>query len=302
MARRTTNSQPPSPPYLTIPRAELDRRLEERIAQGDEFLARPIPSTEDLRAARGAFYTWSEYNETLLRRSFSTSELADGYKRQPAAGVFAIGGGPPPLTERIEDFHEDVRRRVRRLSSIKDRLELYEERAIAPHSSSSRSAATAGTTIFVVHGRDEGPKQSVARFIQQVSNLGPVILHEQPNSGRTIIEKFEDNADTAAFAIVLLTGDDEGGLSGSGERHRRARQNVVFELGFFVGRLGRTRVAVLYEEGVELPSDASGVLYTRIDPGGAWKVELARRCEQRGLRWTLTASSDRKPLCGFVGE
>ena len=287
MARRTTNSQPSPPAYLTIPREEMGGRLAGRIARGQELLARPISSDDDLRAARGDFYTWSEYNETLLRRSFSTSELADGYKQQASARVITVGGGQPPLGERVEEFHEDVRRRVRRLSSIKDRLELYEEKAITSYSSSSRSAGTTGTTIFVVHGRDEGPKQSVARFIQQVSNLGPVILHEQPNSGRTIIEKFEDNADTAVFAIVLLTGDDEGGLSGSAERHLRARQNVVFELGFFIGRLGRTRVAVLYEEGVELPSDMSGVLYTLIDPGEAWKVELAREMRAAGLKVDL---------------
>jgi predicted nucleotide-binding protein len=140
-----------------------------------------------------------------------------------------------------------------------------------------------GTTIFVVHGRSEAPKQSVARFLQQVSELQPTILHEQPNGGRTIIEKFEDHAANAAFAVVLLTGDDEGGLIGSGERRRRARQNVVFELGFFIGRLGRGRVAVLHEEDVELPSDISGVLYTPLDPSGAWMMELAREMIAAGI-------------------
>jgi Predicted nucleotide-binding protein containing TIR-like domain len=269
VARRPTNSQSSSPAYLTIARADMDRRLEERIARGQELLARPISSDDDLRAARGDFYTWSEYNQTLLRRSFSTSELADGYKRQASVGFITLGGGQPPLGERIDEFHEDVRRRVRRLSSIKDRLELYEERRLTPAPRSGQPAGSMGTTIFVVHGRSEAAKESVARFIQQASDLHPVILHEQPNSGQTVIEKFEDNAADAAFAIVLLTGDDEGGLLGSGEQRRRARQNVVFELGFFIGKLGRTRVAVLYEEDVELPSDMSGVLYTLIDQGGA---------------------------------
>jgi predicted nucleotide-binding protein len=109
-----------------------------------------------------------------------------------------------------------------------------------------------------------------------------VILHEQPNRGRTVIEKFEHYATPAAFAVVLLTGDDEGRLRGSGEWHRRARQNVVFELGFFIGKLGRARVAVLYEEGVELPSDVSGVLYTPFDPGG-WRMALAREMQEARL-------------------
>ena len=83
--------------------------------------------------------------------------------------------------------------------------------------------------------------------------------------------------------MILLTGDDEGGIRGSGNYHPRARQNVVFELGFFVAALGRSRVAVLYEEGVELPSDMSGVLYTPLDAGGAWKLALARELRAANL-------------------
>jgi hypothetical protein len=198
-------------PHLTVPHDELDRRLEERISLGRELLDRPISSDQDLRTARSDYYTWSEYNLALLRRSFSTSEVADDYKRQPSAGVFVLGGGPTPLPEKIEDFHEDVRRRVRRLSSIKDQLELYDEMSEPQQSASVPPPTSTGTTIFVVHGRSEAPKQSVARFLQQVSELQPTILHEQPNGGRTIIEKFEDHAANAAFAVVLLTGDAEGG-------------------------------------------------------------------------------------------
>jgi hypothetical protein len=214
MARRTSRRstpEPPSMPHLTVPHDELDRRLEERISLGRELLDRPISSDQDLRTARSDYYTWSEYNLALLRRSFSTSEVADDYKRQPSAGVFVLGGGPTPLPEKIEDFHEDVRRRVRRLSSIKDQLELYDEMSEPQQSASVPPPTSTGTTIFVVHGRSEAPKQSVARFLQQVSELQPTILHEQPNGGRTIIEKFEDHAANAAFAVVLLTGDAEGG-------------------------------------------------------------------------------------------
>jgi predicted nucleotide-binding protein len=110
-----------------------------------------------------------------------------------------------------------------------------------------------------------------------------IILHEQPNSGRTIIEKFEDYATRAGFAVVLLTGDDQGGSIGSGKTEPRARQNVVFEMRFFIGALGRARVAVLYDKGVELPSDMSGVLYTERDAGGGWRMDLAREMDAAGL-------------------
>ncbi len=145
------------------------------------------------------------------------------------------------------------------------------------------SSAGIGTTVFVVHGHSEAFKQQVSRFLEAATDLEPVILHEQANSGRTIIEKFEEHAGRAAFAVILLTGDDDGGVRGSGERHPRARQNVVFELGFFIAALGRSKVAVLYEEDVELPSDMSGVLYTPLDVRGAWKLALGKELRAAGL-------------------
>ena len=85
------------------------------------------------------------------------------------------------------------------------------------------------------------------------------------------------------FAVVLLTADDEGVARMSRERYLRARQNVVFELGMFIGRLGRSKVAVLYEHGVELPSDVNGILYTPLDSAGAWKLSLARELLAAGI-------------------
>ena len=81
---------------------------------------------------------------------------------------------------------------------------------------------------------------------------------------------------------MLLTGDDTGGLNG-GEHQARARQNVVFELGYFFGKLGRSRVAVLYEPGVELPSDVSGLLYVEVDQGGGWQYRLGKELRAAGI-------------------
>jgi hypothetical protein len=112
--------------------------------------------------------------------------------------------------------------------------------------------------IFVVHGHDHANMHYVVRVLQGSTGRDIVVLHEKPNAGRTILEKFEHHAMEAAYAVVLLTADDEGGLAG-GVTHPRARQNVIFELGFFFGRLGRRRVAVLIEEGVEKPSHVDGL-------------------------------------------
>src|SRR5882724_3248104 len=117
--------------------------------------------------------------------------------------------------------------------------------------------------VFVVHGRDNETKESTARFLERLE-LEPIILHEQPSSGRTVIEKFEVYSDVG-FAVVLLTPDDVGRLATEPKLKGRARQNVILELGYFLGSLSRRRVVALYKKGVEMPSDYKGVIYVEID-------------------------------------
>ncbi|MBW8040132.1 MAG: nucleotide-binding protein [Planctomycetes bacterium] len=137
--------------------------------------------------------------------------------------------------------------------------------------------------VFIVHGRDEAKREIMARFLKKIK-LDPIILHEQANEGRTIIEKFFDYSDVA-FAVILLTADDRGGLISDSfeDQKKRARQNVILELGFFLGKLGRKHVCALYEEGVQIPSDYQGVLFIPIDQAEAWKMALARELKSAGL-------------------
>lgn len=133
--------------------------------------------------------------------------------------------------------------------------------------------------VFIVHGRNDALRESAARVVEKVKRRA-VILHEQTNRGRTLIEKFEQYAAEVRFAVILLTADDWGGASPDDLR-RRARQNVVFEMGFFHGRLGRRQVVVLYEPGVETPSNIDGLVYIEADPAGAWKTRLLEELELR---------------------
>jgi predicted nucleotide-binding protein len=130
--------------------------------------------------------------------------------------------------------------------------------------------------IFIVHGHDEEMKQAAARTVEKI-DLKPIILHEQPNKGRTIIEKFEDYSDVN-FAIVLLSPDDIAYSKDKPpeDKEFRARQNVIFELGFFVGKLGREHVFILYKEekNFKIPSDYSGICYTPYDNKGQWRFDL----------------------------
>ena len=137
--------------------------------------------------------------------------------------------------------------------------------------------------VFTVHGHDEAAKHAVARFIERLG-LEAIILDEQSSEGLTIIEKFEKHAKSADFAIVLMTPDDVGApIEKKDDLKLRARQNVIFELGYFFHALGRKGVCALYKEGVELPSDIYGVVYVLMDEFDAWQLTLAREMKQAGL-------------------
>ncbi|MBC2382236.1 nucleotide-binding protein [Pseudomonas sp. WS 5106] len=131
--------------------------------------------------------------------------------------------------------------------------------------------------VFVVHGHDDGSREMVARFLEKVG-FEAVILHEQANQGRTVIEKVEAHGDVG-FAVVLLTPDDEGCVKG-GTPEPRARQNVILELGYFIGRLGRGKVCALKKGALEIPSDYAGVVYESLD--GNWKHALGRELQEAG--------------------
>ena len=136
--------------------------------------------------------------------------------------------------------------------------------------------------VFVIHGHDKSAQETIARFLEKLK-LEPVILHEQPNEGRTIIEKFEDYADVT-FAIVLLTPDDMGAPKEKGRSLKpRARQNVVFEFGYFIGKLGRERVCALSKADVERPSDCDGILYVPLDNQDGWRIQLLRELKAAGF-------------------
>lgn len=135
--------------------------------------------------------------------------------------------------------------------------------------------------IFLVHGHDHHVLLEVERVVGKLG-LIPIILRDQPNLGNTLIEKFEKNSNVG-FAIILLTDDDLGRSKNEPELKKRARQNVILELGYFFGKLGRGRVLSLLADGIESPSDISGIAYTQIDSAGKWKFEIVRELKAAGF-------------------
>ena len=136
--------------------------------------------------------------------------------------------------------------------------------------------------VFVVHGHDGELKQAVARIIEK-QGIEAIILSEQANKGRTIIEKFEDYSDVSG-AICLFTADDYGRAKKDEADNTRARQNVVLETGYFMGKLGRDHVVLLADKGIEMPSDLSGVVYTDT---GSWQFALLKEMDAMGYKVDL---------------
>lgn len=137
-----------------------------------------------------------------------------------------------------------------------------------------RATVSNSNRVFIVHGHNHEIKLELARTLDKLG-LEPIVLHEQVNGGKTIVEKFEANANVN-YAIVLLTEDDLGKAKRVGRLNVRARQNVILELGYFIGKLGRSRVCLLSVNGVEMPSDLFGLAYVPIDTAGHWKTLVGK--------------------------
>jgi predicted nucleotide-binding protein len=271
MAR--TRKEPALPGVPEVDPAAGIRLLEAQVRRARELLAsRPLGDD--------AHGQWLLVTENYLEKAFgrnspNVSAVTDVGKY----GSFPMNAGEAFWEQhRSETLSTQVARLDGLVELLNTELQLRGAGAVSPAGS-----ASTGHRIFLVHGHDETSLQLVAQFLRKLDQA-VVVLREQPNQGRTIIEKIEDYSDVG-FAVVLLTPDDRGGPASAppGKQRMRARQNVLLELGYFLGRLSRSRVCALYAHGVEIPSDYSGVLYVELDPDGGWRLELAKELKAAGL-------------------
>ena len=276
------------PPRASVPQVELQltesaesarSKLEDRVAKG-EALERPVRESGTLEQFRRAVQEWSDYNDLLLRRLFTTEEIRDEYARRiPAPISYFDVPTPGQLMQRELQV---LGARLASLRSIIGRLDLIHP---GPGIGTARAGPAQNVTLdltkaFIVHGHDQGARDAVARVLKDL-DIEPVVLFEKPSGGMTVIEKLERYSNVG-FAVVLLTPDDQGQENGAATPRARARQNVVLELGYFLGKLTRPRVCPLYKADVELPSDYHGVVYVAMDDAGAWKYKLAGELKLAG--------------------
>lgn len=269
-------------PKLQLAPQTIERgisRLDERIAELEAFDVRTLVNggSPELMALTAAI-------KDTLERCFG--ENTSAYKRFLSAAslryspMVVMSGGPPT------DYTSPTRKNIGNAVALLKEAQRALREDLADHEHDVVPALSVGVVtaepallrrVFVVHGHDDGSREIVARFLEQLG-FEAIILHEQANRGLTVIEKVEAYSDVS-FAVVLLTPDDEGCVKG-GTPEPRARQNVVLELGYFIGRLGRGKVCALKRGTLEIPSDYAGVVWESME--GNWKLALGRELKAAG--------------------
>lgn len=279
---------PPEPQLqLTKSRSQAEAIIDRHLEDGRKLVDAQVVSTEaEYQAWRESWERWVKLTAEGLKSAYSNPEPAKEF-RDTSRTASIIGGD---INTEFEWQREALGRGINTLQSLRERLEYVEAPGDAAEPAPASATEPGEEQIFIVHGHAEDTKEAVGRLLEKTGDHAVVVLHEQPNEGRTLIEKFEDHARASDLAVVLLTADDVGGPapadSGQPTLLPRGRQNVVFELGFFVGRLGRSRVVVLIDEGVEQPSDFRGVVYISLDDD-SWRYKLLQELRGAGLSFDL---------------
>jgi len=256
---------------LATPRAAIDNQPFARCVRLKEILI-------DRATGRGeAQAEYAELRKDLMSDSRVKERLPKFVKDQRTLREFWDFIQP-----KHNNYHDRRAYLDGEFKSLLDAMENVGVKIAEPHGITVPSFSTViKNKVFVVHGHDETAKVKVARLIE-AQGIQAIILGEQLKGGRTIIENFEHHADVD-FAVVLLTPDDVGASAKTpGMLTPRARQNVIFELGYFVAKLGRDRVIALYKEGVDIPSDFQGVLYERFDDQGNWRIAVLQELAVTG--------------------
>lgn len=281
MAKRTTSTiTQKEPTCLVKSNLQFKSELQERIDLGEDLLKKNIQNLNDFEELKLAYSSWHDYNIELLKQSFN--EPNNEYRKQYEeigswSGIFLNTRSTP--AQDLKDFIDKFNYKVENLKNLVRKIELLKSSKIHIQNEKTIDLNVEKSEVFIVHGHDDLAKTETARFIEQLG-FKPIILHEQANAGKTIIEKIESYSNVG-FGIVLYTPCDIGAEKGhETDFNYRARQNVVFEHGFLIGKIGRENVAAIVKGDIETPNDISGVVYILMEKD--WKLELAKELRNSG--------------------
>lgn len=282
MAKRTTKTTPPPEPTLLIKsKGQFKAELQERIIEGEELLKRNIQTVDDFEKLKSDYSSWHDYNLELLKQSFNEpyNEYRKSYDEVGSWSGMFLGGGRTNPAQELKEFNDKFNSKIDNLKKLVQKADLLKSSEAEAIVAIQDEQELDKSQVFIVHGHDDLAKVETARFIEKLG-FEPIILHEQANSGQTIIEKIETYSNVG-FGVVLYTPCDIGAKKGDEtELRHRARQNVVFEHGYLIGKIGRKNVAALVKGDVETPNDISGVVYISMD--NDWKLDLAKELRNSG--------------------
>lgn len=244
-----------------------------------------ISGLYDKERGSAEFEAWKKQSELILMRIFEQEPLYVEKFRSISYSLKSWAMSTPEFKFQ-ERYIKGLNEASFLIESYIENIEMFEEDSDY-NISKEEEININSNEVFIVHGRDNEAKLEIARYLEKLT-LKPIILHEQASGGKTIIEKIEEYTNVR-YAVVLYTPCDVGGLKGSRseELRERARQNVVFEHGYLMGKIGRKNVAALVKGNIETPNDISGVVYISMQENG-WKLDLAKELKEAGyeLDWS----------------
>ena len=300
MAKKNTIAVLPKA-ELTISKEEFCQLLTRQIEKGKELLKIQVrnlgftrtsrfvyPSTamkveydnEEFEEFKDKKMKWVNYCLEVLKQSFNipNNEYYKDFENETPYD--AILG----TSDRLADYKKEIQRKIQNLESLRERVYLIptvvrENHSELQNTNTSKASMVNEKNIFVVYGHDERMKLEIENFLSVKLKLHPISLDTQPNGGQTIIEKFEKFASEVSYAVVLMSPDDDAEVNG--QIFKRARQNVIMELGYFIAKLGRSKVCILQKGDVEIPSDIAGILHVKYEKN--WEMGLLTEIKNAGV-------------------
>jgi predicted nucleotide-binding protein len=214
---------------------------------------------ENIEAAFERFKRWKERAVRSLAENVSQEE---GRRLQEKRKGSFIMGQP------LRNLSDEARMYAGFLGALLEELEKRPEEILGRQAQAEAVSVAvpgppASRTVFIIHGHDELNLLRLRQMMNDRWGLNSIVLKDKPSKGRTLVEKFEDEAQAASFAFALLSPDDI--VQGPASTYLQARPNVTFELGWFYGRLGRERVYILLKKGTKIHSDLDGITRAEFD-------------------------------------